>query len=377
MGSGFTNDVMHAENVDFSGGFPVQAQMTTNGDLLIGSTASPNIKVGNLTSPLGTLTIGYSDPDITIDLSGSGQAIDSLTTDVSGPVVPNISGNVAFTGSTNIFSDGSVSNTMRLNLQGTNHALFVGRGSTTASTSLATGSTGQVLQSAGASSDPAFSTATYPSTATGTGTLLRADGTNWVATTSTYPNTNAVNTLLYASSANVMSALATANSGVLTTSSGGVPSIDTTNFQVLSTGVQMKGNNTNTTPPAGFIGESISSTATAVALTSAIAKTITSISLTAGIWDVSAICSTNPSGGTNIAQAFVVGISTTNNTLTGTLGIDYWQLNITGGFGTCTGVVPQLRVILNSTTTYYLVANSVYTSTTSPANGRISATRVG
>lgn len=46
--------------------------------------------------------------------------------------------------------------------------------------------------------------------------------------TSTYPATNAVNTLLYASSANVMSALPTANSSVLVTSAGGVPSLSTT-----------------------------------------------------------------------------------------------------------------------------------------------------
>ena len=81
----------------------------------------------------------------------------------------------------------------------------------------------QVLQSQGPGVNPTYSTATYPSVATGTGTLLRADGTNWVATTSTYPNTNAVSTLLYASSANVMSALATANSAVLVTGSTGVP----------------------------------------------------------------------------------------------------------------------------------------------------------
>src|SRR3989338_1093327 len=46
-------------------------------------------------------------------------------------------------------------------------------------------------------------------------------------TTTTYPATNAVSTLLYASSANVMAALATANSGVLVTSGTGVPSIAT------------------------------------------------------------------------------------------------------------------------------------------------------
>jgi hypothetical protein len=70
-----------------------------------------------------------------------------------------------------------------------------------------------------------LSTATFPGTVGATGTILRSDGSNWVATTTTYPNTNAINTLLYASSANVMSALATANSGVLVTSSSGVPSI--------------------------------------------------------------------------------------------------------------------------------------------------------
>lgn len=87
------------------------------------------------------------------------------------------------------------------------------------------GTSGTLLQSAGAAALPAWTTATYPATATGTGTLLRADGTNWVATTSTYPNTNAVSTLLYASASNVMSALATGNDGVLITSHTGVPSI--------------------------------------------------------------------------------------------------------------------------------------------------------
>lgn len=108
----------------------------------------------------------------------------------------------------------------------TQHAIQLGAASNGLS-SLSLGSSGQVLQSAGAGADPAFSTATFPATATGTGTILRADGTNWSATTSTYPNTNAVNTLLYASSANVMAALATANSGVLQTNSSGVPSVAT------------------------------------------------------------------------------------------------------------------------------------------------------
>jgi hypothetical protein len=50
------------------------------------------------------------------------------------------------------------------------------------------GAAGQIFQSNGAA-NPSFSTATYPSTATGTGKILRADGTNWVASTATYPDT--------------------------------------------------------------------------------------------------------------------------------------------------------------------------------------------
>lgn len=62
--------------------------------------------------------------------------------------------------------------------------------------------------------------------ATTTGTILRGvSGAGFVASTSTYPDTNAVSTLLYASSANVMSALSTANNGALITSNTGVPSI--------------------------------------------------------------------------------------------------------------------------------------------------------
>ena len=65
-------------------------------------------------------------------------------------------------------------------------------------------------------------------TATANQLLLSGSSTTPAWSTSTYPATNAINTLLYASAANVMSALATANSGVLVTSAGGVPSISTT-----------------------------------------------------------------------------------------------------------------------------------------------------
>lgn len=257
----------------------------------------------------------------------------------------------------------------------TNHGIILGQGAAAFVASSA-GLTGQHFQSGGASADPNWTTATFPSTATGTGTILRADGTNWVATTSTYPNTNAVSTLLYASSANVMSALATANSGVLTTSATGVPSIDATNFQVLTTGVQMKGNNVNTAPPAGFIGERIESSVNGVTMVSNTSKTVTSITLTPGIWDVSALGTNFPAGGTGVTSSLIVNISTTTNTVVGLSGDTAAETYITGSLG-ISGAVPSYRILVSANTTYYLVCRTIFTSTICTINGRISATRVG
>lgn len=86
------------------------------------------------------------------------------------------------------------------------------------------GSAGQLFQSNGSGSAPAYTTATYPATATGTGTLLRANGTNYVASTATFADTYAASTLLYSNGANAVVGLATANNGVLITSNAGVPS---------------------------------------------------------------------------------------------------------------------------------------------------------
>ena len=54
---GFSNGVLSATNVDFRSVQPVVGQVTTNGQLLIGSTASPNIKVGTPTGTDGTIGV--------------------------------------------------------------------------------------------------------------------------------------------------------------------------------------------------------------------------------------------------------------------------------------------------------------------------------
>src|SRR5947209_8419824 len=99
-----TGSVMYALNVDFTGNSLTAgtAQVTTNGQLLIGSTALPNIQVGTLTSPDGSITVGYSSPNITLQSSG-GQAatkigVDTTTGTGTNPVIPTAAGLITFTG---------------------------------------------------------------------------------------------------------------------------------------------------------------------------------------------------------------------------------------------------------------------------------------
>lgn len=107
----------------------------------------------------------------------------------------------------------------------TNHATLIGAASNSITSVGPSATAGQYLQSGGASADPAYSTATLPSTATGTGTILRADGTNWAATTATYPATTTVNQILYSSATNVVGGISAVIDGVLISNhAAGVPS---------------------------------------------------------------------------------------------------------------------------------------------------------
>lgn len=101
--------------------------------------------------------------------------------------------------------------------------IAAGTTATGALQTLSTGSTGQILQSNGAAALPNYSTATYPSIATSSGRLLRADGTNWVQSTSTFSDTYSASNILYSNGANTVTGLATANSASLVTNSSGVP----------------------------------------------------------------------------------------------------------------------------------------------------------
>ena len=192
--------------------------------------------------------------------------------------------------------------------------------------------------------------------------------------------TTTANTILYSSATDVIAQLATANSGVLTTSSSGVPSIDTTNFAVLTTGVQMKGNNTNTAPPAGFIGEQIRATAAAGSVgsfSSGTYKTITSITLTPGVWDVNFNC--RFSGGAITGTGCACGIATVTNSTTGFVdGDNTASLTIVPNAAADVAMVlSQYRILVSSNTTYYLTAAIIFSGGTPTCGGRLSAVRVG
>jgi len=83
---GFNNGVMYADNVQFNGD-KSPASVTTNGQLLIGNSGTPHIRVGTLTSPGSTVTIGYSAPNITVDVSGSA-VVQTLTPDSGVALAP-------------------------------------------------------------------------------------------------------------------------------------------------------------------------------------------------------------------------------------------------------------------------------------------------
>lgn len=90
---GFANSptgetIMWVDNVDFSGAVIPTTTVTTDGQLLIGSTATPHIRVGTLSSPDSSITVGYSSPNVTIQVAGGSTAGKTITGDSGGALSP-------------------------------------------------------------------------------------------------------------------------------------------------------------------------------------------------------------------------------------------------------------------------------------------------
>ena len=79
-----------------------------------------------------------------VTLVGGGMAIDTFTTDVAGPVSPDGAGAVDVTG-TSVFSDGTVANTLTLNVQATANTILYGAGAGTTALELGPLTDGQMI----------------------------------------------------------------------------------------------------------------------------------------------------------------------------------------------------------------------------------------
>ena len=122
---------------------------------------------------------------------------------------------------------------------------------------------------------------------------------------------------------------------------------------------------------AGRVGEVLTSTVTAQAITSNTFTNVTSISLTAGDWDVYGNVFTNPAGTTTQAQV-ACGLNTTSATLPAQYStVSAYAAGISGGIN-----APFARINVSSTTTVYLVGIVVYAVSTLTISGTITARRV-
>ena len=268
------------------------------------------------------------------------------------------------------------------------------------------------------------------------GTLFQSAGVGALPgfTTTTYPSTNAINTIMYASSANVLGSIAAANSSVMVSSAGGVPSFSTTlptgltiPGYALTSGVVSSitgtanqviasastgavtlslpqsiattsdvtfgsvtfspttkgivGTPTNNNAASGYVGEYLSTlvpTASSVSLTSTVAANIATISLTAGDWDVWGQLTFDPAAGTLMTlqsaginkTSATISIVPTDDVSTATY---YYSSSASNG---ATLTIAPARISIASTTTVYLVARTFFSVSTCNAYGKICARRV-
>lgn len=171
-----------------------------------GNTLTIDVQIAQAIASTNVTNVGlaaFNSAQFTVDANGfvsfSGTGgTETLTGNSGGAVSPTANNiNTLGTGSITIVGNPGTS-TLTTQLTGlTTHAVLVGAGTATITNVGPTANTGAVLQN-NSGADPTYSTATYPSTTT-------------------------INQILYSSSNNVVAGLATANDGVLTTGTTGIP----------------------------------------------------------------------------------------------------------------------------------------------------------
>lgn len=152
--------------------------------VLLGGGSGPFTVTNAGTAGYVLTSAGASAPPTYLPISSSG-AVTTLTGNTGGALSPTAGNfNIVGTGSTTVAGSGS---TLTMQMTGlTNHAVLVGAGTATITNVGPTATAGQVLQSAGASADPTFSTPTYPSASGTARKIIVSDGTNNVYSTETW-----------------------------------------------------------------------------------------------------------------------------------------------------------------------------------------------
>jgi len=141
------------------------------------------------------------------------------------------------------------------------------------------------------------------------------------------------------------------------------------------------GTTTNDSVAAGTVGEYIESLSSANVNSAADVTfdDLISISLTAGDWDVSAFVGWENNGAT--WNRYEIGISATSgNSSTGLVQGQTWSINLFGSTSSTMSVnpvIPQFRISLSGTTTYYLKRRAGFSAGTPRTTGaRLCARRV-
>ena len=192
--SGFDNEVLYADNVDFSGGAQVTGQFTTDGQILIGSTVAPNIRVGSLTSSGGSITLTAGSGTLNLAVTSSaiagqilrsgGNGVDPTYSTATYPSISGGSGKVLISNGTNFvsstatFPDASATSGKFIRSDGTNWI------ASTPTLPTSAGAAGKILVSD--ATNYIESTPTFPNASATSGKIIKSDGTNWVASTETY-----------------------------------------------------------------------------------------------------------------------------------------------------------------------------------------------
>lgn len=191
-------------------------------------------------------------------------------------------------------------------------------------------------------------------------------GTNVHTTNITFANTNVTRTVTFP---DVDMTVAPLTSPTFVTPTLGAATATSLTFSPTTGGIVGTTTNDNTT--AGDVGEEITATGSAVAITTNTQTNVTSISLTAGDWLVYGSVKSNPAAGTTVTEV-AAGISSTSATLP-----TIYTATGTAAATTATGPsAPCVRISIAGTTTIYLVSRIQYAVSTCTVSGTISGRRV-